>query len=119
MPLAPHRELTDDQLEACRAAEWPAPPLGSELWRRDGFDVFDFRHPGEQVGPDAPVSFRWRFKDRALVGFFAYGWQEVAARPKRKGRRGKPGPSMDYAIFDNDRRDIEARKLMEDGNAAD
>lgn len=115
MPLAPHREVTDEQLEACRRAERPAPPLGSEHWSRDGYDVFDFRHPGEEPAPTAPTSFRWRFIGSGLVGFFAYGWQDCAPSTQKGRRTKKPvKPVRRYAIFMDDRRDIEARKLLED-----
>jgi len=114
MPLAPHRDLTDGQLETCRRLDRPAPPLGSDRWSESGFDVFDYRHPGGRPPPGAPTSFRWRFQGDSLVGFFVYGWHDRTVPGKKKRQ---PKVVLVYGVLSDEPREVEARTLMEDRDA--
>lgn len=111
MPLSPHRDVTDDQMEACRRLGYPPPPIGSEQHKPG---VFDFRHPGENPRPDAPASFRWRFDGGHLTNFVVYGWRPRAPDVNGGRRKKKPVPTLEYGILPSDRRYEETMKLIED-----
>lgn len=110
MPLAPHRELTDDQLEACRQWGVPAPPVNCKVSARC---IFDFRDPGPNPRLSAPISFRWRFGPQGqLLAFVAYGRRKSPAPVGKKRAR----PREFYGPLPAEERDHHAKALLEDAD---